>query len=168
MVLPIWHQFSTLPSQHNTLQGKFVCDTLKKESIPTGSSMTTGIRFSTDAAKSTSKSNAELNKLKKATEDFEQIFVSMMLKEMYKSIGKTGFLDNGSYEKMFKEMMIDERAKQLVESGELGFSKMMYEQLKQHVNSSDNSTDTSDLKKMAHSSAIEQVARDWQRTKDKS
>ena len=75
----------------------------------------------------------ELTKLKQATEDFEQIFVNMMLKEMNKGLGKTGFLDGGDYEKAFKDMLVDERAKQMSKSGSFGLAKMMYKQLEQHV-----------------------------------
>lgn len=76
---------------------------------------------------------SDLQKLKKATEDFEQIFVNMMLKEMNKELGKTGFLDGGDYEKAFKDMLVDERAKQMSENGSFGLAKMMYKQLEQHV-----------------------------------
>lgn len=75
----------------------------------------------------------ELKKLKKATEDFEQIFVNMMLKEMNKGLGKTGFLDGGDYEKAFKDMLVDERAKQMSANGSFGLAKMMYKQMEQHV-----------------------------------
>ena len=75
----------------------------------------------------------ELKKLKQATEDFEQIFVNMMLKEMNKGLGKTGFLDGGDYEKAFKDMLVDERAKQMSANGSFGLAKMMYKQLEQHV-----------------------------------
>ena len=75
----------------------------------------------------------ELKKLKQATEDFEQIFVNMMLKEMNKGLGKTGFLDGGDYEKAFKDMLVDERAKEMSKKGNFGLAKMMYKQLEQHV-----------------------------------
>ena len=75
----------------------------------------------------------QLKKLKQATEDFEQIFVNMMLKEMNKELGKTGFLDGGDYEKAFKDMLVDERAKQMSKNGSFGLAKMMYKQLEQHV-----------------------------------
>ncbi len=75
----------------------------------------------------------ELKNLKQATEDFEQIFVNMMLKEMNKGLGKTGFLDGGDYEKAFKDMLVDERAKQMSKKGNFGLAKMMYKQLEQHV-----------------------------------
>ena len=65
----------------------------------------------------------QLKKLKQATEDFEQIFVNMMLKEMNKGLGKTGFLDGGDYEKAFKDMLVDERAKQMSKNGSFGLAK---------------------------------------------
>ena len=80
-----------------------------------------------------SPSSPDLKKLKQATEDFEQIFVNMMLKEMNKGLGKTGFLDGGDYEKAFKDMLVDERAKQMSKNGSFGLAKMMYKQLEQHV-----------------------------------
>ena len=80
-----------------------------------------------------SPTSPDLRKLKQATEDFEQIFVNMMLKEMNKGLGKTGFLDGGDYEKAFKDMLVDERAKQMSKNGSFGLAKMMYKQLEQHV-----------------------------------
>ncbi len=77
--------------------------------------------------------SADLIKLRQATEDFEQIFVNMMLKEMNKGLGKTGFLDGGDYEKAFKDMLVDERAKQMSKNGSFGLAKMMYKQLERHM-----------------------------------
>ena len=56
-----------------------------------------------------------------------------MLKEMNKGLGETGFLDGGDYEKAFKDMLVDERAKQMSKNGSFGLAKMMYKQLEQHV-----------------------------------
>ena len=97
---------------------------LKSISMETIDSLTKSQRTST---------SPQLKKLKQATEDFEQIFVNMMLKEMNKGLGKTGFLDGGDYEKAFKDMLVDERAKQMSKNGSFGLAKMMYKQLEQHV-----------------------------------
>jgi|GEM_PF-813921 len=75
----------------------------------------------------------ELKKLREATQEFEQIFANMMLKEMYKGVGKSGFLDGGDYEKMFKDMLVQERAKQLTSAGGLGLADKMFSQLKRFV-----------------------------------
>lgn len=88
---------------------------------------------STKTLKLESNTNPELKKLREATQEFEQIFANMMLKEMYKGVGKSGFLDGGDYEKMFKDMLVQERAKQLTSAGGLGLADHMYSQLKRFV-----------------------------------
>ena len=111
--------------------------------------------------------NKELKKLKKASEDFEQIFVSMMLKEMHKGLGKTGFLDKGPYEKMFRDMLLDERAKAMSQGAGFGLSGQLYEQLssilKGRITPSASKSET--VQELYHQNNIERIANDYRRTK---
>lgn len=83
----------------------------------------------TDSPSITNSNNKELKKLRHVSQEFEEMFVAMMLKEMHKPLGKTGFLDNGPYEKMFRDMLIDERAKEMAANGGLGIAELMVRQL---------------------------------------
>jgi len=119
----------------------------------------------------------ELTKLKSATDEFEQILISMMLKEMHKNLGKTGFLDSGEYEKMFRDMLIDERAKEMSKGAGFGLSEKMYSQMKAHVlaqhkgaqDASGEKLPTpaseASLKALHHQNNIERIANDYRRTK---
>jgi flagellar protein FlgJ len=71
----------------------------------------------------------ELKKLREVSQDFEEMFVAMVLKELHKPLGNTGFLDNGPYEKMFRDLLIDERAKEMAANGGLGLADLMVRQL---------------------------------------
>lgn len=69
--------------------------------------------------------------LKQACKDFEAIFVSIMFKEMYKSIPDDGIVEKSNGSKIFEEMYIEELADEIANGDEgLGISKMMYEQFK--------------------------------------
>ena len=67
-----------------------------------------------------SRDDKSREKLRKATDEFEEIFVTMMLKEMFKNLGKTGFLDGGKHEEMFRDMLLQERAKDLAKHAKFG------------------------------------------------
>jgi peptidoglycan hydrolase FlgJ len=109
----------------------------------------------------------ELKKLKKASDDFEQIFVSMMLKEMHKGLGKTGFLDKGPYEKMFRDLLLDERAKAMSQGAGFGLSNQLYNQLSASIKGKFASTskDSDTVQELYHQNTIERIANDYRRTK---
>ncbi|MCO4783520.1 MAG: rod-binding protein [Candidatus Cloacimonetes bacterium] len=108
----------------------------------------------------------ELKKLKKTTQDFEQIFVSMMLKEMNKNLGQTGFLDKGPYEKMFKDMLINERAKDLSKTSGFGIADQMYDQMKNTILGADaKPTEVNNAQSMLNKMDIERIAHDYRYTK---
>lgn len=110
--------------------------------------------------------NNELKKLKKTTQDFEQIFVSMMLKEMNKNLGQTGFLDKGPYEKMFKDMLINERAKDLSNTSGFGIADQMYDQMKKAiVGVNPKPSEVNNAQSMLNKMDIERIAHDYRYTK---
>jgi Rod binding domain-containing protein len=53
----------------------------------------------------------ELKKLETACNDFESIFVYQLLKEMRKTVNKTGMVHGGRAEEIFSDMLDQERAK---------------------------------------------------------
>ena len=66
-------------------------------------------------------------KLKKACEDFESIFISQMLKEMRKSIPKSGLLDGGDRQDMYISLFDEELSKSLAKRGGIGLGKILYQ-----------------------------------------
>ncbi|HLK57573.1 MAG TPA: rod-binding protein [Chthonomonadaceae bacterium] len=66
-------------------------------------------------------------KLKKATQDFESVFVGMMLKQMRKSMtGSNALFGNSADAKLYQEMMDDTTAQQLSKTGAFGLAKILY------------------------------------------
>jgi Rod binding domain-containing protein len=68
----------------------------------------------------------EKGRLTKATQDFEAVFVGMMLKQMRKSMaGDNAIFGNSSEAKIYQDMMDDGIAQQLSKSGTFGLSGAM-------------------------------------------
>jgi Rod binding domain-containing protein len=68
--------------------------------------------------------------LRKATEDFEGIFINFLLQRMREATPKSGFLDSSQAHDIFTSMYDDEVSRQIGAKGNLGISKMLFEQLK--------------------------------------
>jgi flagellar protein FlgJ len=66
-------------------------------------------------------------KLAKTTQDFEAVFVGMMLKQMRKSMaGQNALFGNSSESKMYQDMMDDATAKHMSQVGTFGLAKMLF------------------------------------------
>ena len=67
------------------------------------------------------------DKLQKTTQDFEAVFVGMMLKQMRKSMaGQNAILGNSSESKMYQDMMDDATAKHMSQVGTFGLGKLLF------------------------------------------
>ncbi|MFZ5950622.1 MAG: rod-binding protein [Candidatus Rifleibacteriota bacterium] len=71
----------------------------------------------------------ELDKLRKACSDFESIFMHQMLKEMRKTVKKTGLIHGGQAEEIFSDMLDQERSKSMT----IGLGDMLFMQLSKAV-----------------------------------
>jgi flagellar protein FlgJ len=69
------------------------------------------------------------SKLYKVSQEFEAIFIKQMLNVMRKSVNKTGLMDGGMAEEIFEDMLYDEYAQKMAESGSFGIAEMIYRQL---------------------------------------
>jgi len=69
------------------------------------------------------------SRLYKVSQEFEAIFIKQMLNVMRKSVSKTGLLDGGMAEEIFEDMLYDEYAQKMAESGSFGIADMIYRQL---------------------------------------
>ncbi len=84
------------------------------------------------ATNATNASNAarQRDKLKKATQDFEAVFVGIMLKQMRKSMdGGNALFGNSSEAKLYQDMMDDATAAQMSRTGSFGLGNMLYKKL---------------------------------------
>jgi len=68
-------------------------------------------------------------KLKAACQQFEALFVQMMMKNMRSTIQDGGFIEKSYAREMFEGMFDEEIAKEVSKGQGIGVSQMMYEQL---------------------------------------
>ena len=70
------------------------------------------------------------SKLYEQCEEFESIFVKMMLKEMRNSVDKSNSLLSGGWaEDIYQDMLDDEYSKTLAKNAGFGFADQLYKQL---------------------------------------
>lgn len=68
--------------------------------------------------------------LYKQCQEFESIFVKMMLSEMQKTVDKSSDILNGGYaEEIFQDMLNDEYSKSMTKSSNFGIADELYRQL---------------------------------------
>lgn len=72
-------------------------------------------------------------KLREAANDFEAIFIQQMLKTMRKTSFESDLLPKSEGEKVFQSLLDEQYALLSAKSGSLGFSEMIYQQLKPKV-----------------------------------
>ena len=69
------------------------------------------------------------SKLYDQCQEFESIFVNMMLKEMRATVEKSGLIDGGQAEDIFSDMLYDEYAKDLSKTAGFGLADAVYVEL---------------------------------------
>ncbi|HTA77653.1 MAG TPA: rod-binding protein [bacterium] len=73
--------------------------------------------------------------LKQVSQNFESIFIQMMLKEMRNSVEKSSLFGNSQATQFFESMKDEEMSKQLSTSGGIGLGNVIYQQLKRATES---------------------------------
>ncbi len=68
-------------------------------------------------------------RLKAACQNMEALFIHRLLTEMRKSVVKSGLIDGGRAEEIYTSLMDAETATNMAQSGSLGLSRMLFEQL---------------------------------------
>jgi peptidoglycan hydrolase FlgJ len=69
---------------------------------------------------------------KTAAQDFEAVFLSQMLNQMYEGIPTDGPFGGGQGEAMFRSLMLDEYAKQMAAQGGVGIADYVSRELLKH------------------------------------
>lgn len=70
-------------------------------------------------------------RLKKATQDFEGVFIGQMLKQMRKSMaGANPLFGNSSEAKLYQEMQDDATAENMSKTGSFGLGHLLYKTMK--------------------------------------
>ena len=82
--------------------------------------------------------NNDEKELKKACVEFESYFLSLIFKEMRKTVdGSNGVLPKSQAEEIFQEMLDDEYSKTSANSGGIGLAEMLYRQMSSEIKNSD-------------------------------
>ena len=77
------------------------------------------------------KENQNDEALKQACKDFESIFLSIMFKEMKKTIPEGGLIEKSTGTEIFEDMHMEELSKKIANTDEgLGIADMLYKQFK--------------------------------------
>ena len=71
--------------------------------------------------------------LRKASNEFEAIFLQQMLKTMRKTSLESDFIKKSEGEKIFRSMLDEQYAILSAKSGRLGLGEMIYQQLKSNL-----------------------------------
>ena len=87
---------------------------------------------SRQAAQGPSKA-AEEAKLQGACQQFEEMFLTQMMKQMRKAGPKGGMFGGGQGSEQFADMLDQERAKDWSQNGGIGLASMMFEQMKKQM-----------------------------------
>jgi len=75
---------------------------------------------------------ATLAAAKKAAKEYEGVFISEFLGQMFESVPTDGFFGGGEGESMFRSLMMDQYGKQIAAHGGFGISDAMTRQLLAH------------------------------------
>ncbi len=67
--------------------------------------------------------------LKKATQNFEAIFISMLIKSMWKTIPESGLFEKNSATNIYEGIIQSALSEEIAGSGGLGMAKMLYQQI---------------------------------------
>lgn len=75
--------------------------------------------------------NADDERLREVCQDFESIFLNMMMKEMRKNVPDGGIVEKSQGSLIFEDMYMEELSNEISKSENgIGLAKEMYEQLK--------------------------------------
>lgn len=75
----------------------------------------------------------EKKRLREVSEDFEALMINQMLKEMRKTVDKSGLIDGGTAEQIFEDMLYDEYAKEFSKTKTFGLADIIYNQMEKYV-----------------------------------
>ena len=75
----------------------------------------------------------EQKRLWDACIEMESLLVGKMMKEMRKTVEKTGWINGGPAEEIFEDMLYDEYSLSISRNSNLGLGKMLYEEMKRRL-----------------------------------
>ncbi|MCC6484755.1 MAG: rod-binding protein [Armatimonadetes bacterium] len=82
-----------------------------------------------DVAPAQTRPDAQQEKLKKACQDFEAIFLRFILQKMRDTVPKDGLIENSDAQQTYQQMLDAAMADQMSRSGSFGLAEMLYKQM---------------------------------------
>jgi len=73
--------------------------------------------------------SAGMTTLREATQQFESLFISQLMKSMRDTVPQSHLMSAGGGQQLFREMLDQELAGQVAHSGGIGIGEMLYQQL---------------------------------------
>lgn len=86
-----------------------------------------------EAAIKAASEKGDMEGLKKTAQEFEEIFVNMLLKSMRSTVGDSGLMEKSNQRDIFEGMLDEELAKTISKGGGIGISEMMVKQLSKYA-----------------------------------
>ena len=92
-----------------------------------------GTKFSIENTSENAAKEFQKKRLREVSEDFESLMINQMLKEMRKTVNKSGLVDGGMAEEIFEDMLYDEYAKEFSKTKTFGLAEIIYNQMEKYV-----------------------------------
>ena len=77
-----------------------------------------------------SRKNLGSEAIKKISQDFESLFLDIVLKSMRQSVMKSGFIDGGNAEEIYRSLLDSEYSKMIAQQGVTGLAETIERQIK--------------------------------------
>lgn len=74
-------------------------------------------------------SDKDKSRLKEVCQDFESVFLNMMLQSMRATVPKSDFLGRSSGKEIFESLLDQETSKNMAKAGGVGLAEILYKQL---------------------------------------
>lgn len=92
-----------------------------------------GTKFSVENTSENANKEFQKKRLREVSEDFESLMINQMLKEMRKTVNKSGLVDGGMAEEIFEDMLYDEYAKEFSKTKTFGLAEIIYNKMEKYV-----------------------------------
>ncbi len=79
------------------------------------------------------KESNDTEKLKSACQQFESVFINILMKNMRDTVTEGGLIKKSYAREMFEGMLDQEISKEVAKGGGIGLAKLMYEQLSKTI-----------------------------------
>lgn len=120
--------------------------------------------FQLDKMPDSSTLTGEHKRLWQAAQEFQSLFINMMLKGMRSTLNpETDMLHGGRTQEIFEDMLYDERAKSYSKNAGFPLAEQIYLQMAPQISSATSSYQENLFKQVPPSVSTDQIQREWKR-----